>query len=158
MENRTKWDRKGEGTEMKRKELKGNLRKKEVNGRKKDRKGRKREGLRYFRKGISPRVTSPSDNFPSGSFPNVQFPKRQLSKGQVRPSDAPQAAMGAERYGQDGLGGRVRWLEHVGVGPSAAARTNLGSLRLENCTFCKFPIGKTSLGCCHLGKYPWESS
>ena len=46
----------------------------------------------------------PSDNFLSGNFANLKFPERQLSKGLVRPS-------------------KTR-------GPTAAARTNLGSYRL----------------------------
>ena len=37
-------------------------------------------------------------------------------------------------------------------GPSAAARTNLGSCRLENCTFGKLLIGKLPLGKRPLGK------
>ena len=54
--------------------------------------------------------TFPNDNFPSGNFPNVQFPKRQLPTGQVRPSEAPKAAMRDERRGLDGLGGRALYL------------------------------------------------
>ena len=44
-----------------------------------------------------PKGDFPSDNFPSGNFPNVKFPIRQLIKGKIRLSEAPQAAMGAER-------------------------------------------------------------
>ena len=51
--------------------------------------GHQKSDVRYFFKGF----------FPSGNFPNVKFPKRQLSKGYVRPSDAPQTAIGAERCG-----------------------------------------------------------
>ena len=57
--------------------------------------------------------------FSSGNFQNVQFTKRQFPKG------------GADCKG----------------GPSAAARPDLGSFRLGNCT-----IGKITLGCCCLGK------
>ena len=42
------------------------------------------------------------------------------------------------------------------MGPSAAARTDLGSIRLGNCTFGKLPLGKLPLGRIekmNLGKY-----
>ena len=73
-------------------------------------------------------ATSQMCNFQSGNFPNVQFPKRQLPKGQVKPSEAPQAAMGAKRYGQDGL---------VRMGWEVATWEN---------TLGKLPLGKNSLG------------
>ena len=59
------------------------------------------------------------------------------------PVEAPNAAMGV---------GRALRLEQA-RGPSTAARTNLGSCRSGNCTFrWQHP----NLGCCHLGKCPWE--
>ena len=76
----------------------------------------------------------------------MQFPKWQLPK--VRPSEAPQATIGAERCGKDGLGGQAPRLEQVGVS-SAAARTDLGSCRLGNCIH---------LGSCLSGKFPCEGS
>ena len=54
--------------------------------------------VKYFPKGIYLQVDFPSINFLNGNFPNVQYPK-----GQVRPSKAPQAAIGAECCGQDGI-------------------------------------------------------
>ena len=39
-------------------------------------------------------------------------------------------------------------------GPSAEARTYLGSYHLGNCTFGKLPLGKLSLGKLSLGKWP----
>ena len=48
-------------------------------------------------------------------IPNVQFPKRQLPKGQVRPSEAPQAAMK-----------RTSVATRKGWGPRAAVRTGWG--------------------------------
>ena len=48
-------------------------------------------------------------------IPNVQFPKRQLPKGQVRPSEAPKAAMK-----------RTSVANRIGWGPSAAVRTGWG--------------------------------
>ena len=50
--------------------------------------------IRYFPKAFS------KGQF--GNFLNMQFPMRQLPKGYVRPSEAPQAAMGvsAMRLGQ----------------------------------------------------------
>ena len=59
---------------------------------------------RHFPKGDS----QVRDSFHSGNFPNVRFPKRKLSKGQVRPSEAPQDAMGGRALR---LGGRVPRLE-----------------------------------------------
>ena len=50
-----------------------------------------------------PKGDFPNDNLLSGNFQIVEFPNRQLPKGQVMPSDAPQAAMGAERGGQNGI-------------------------------------------------------
>ena len=68
----------------------------------------------YFHKGFSPKGDFTSDNFPIGNFPNVQFSKQQLSKGMIRPSEAPQAAMGAERFGLDGLGAKCRDQNRLG--------------------------------------------
>ena len=69
------------------------------------------------------------------NLPNVQFQKWQLPKGQVRPSEAPQAAIETERCGQDGLGGRA--------------------LRLvQTWEVAAWEIAH--LGICPLGKYPWE--
>ena len=72
---------------------------------------------------------------------------------------------GGERCGKDVIWGRVPWLEHTGgralrqgrdMGPSAvagtywglsaAAKTDLGSCLLVNCTFRKLPLGKNPLG------------
>ena len=61
-------------------------------------------GVWYFPKGIFRRATSQVTIYKSGNFPNVQFPKRQLPNGQVRPSEAPQAAMRTKRCDQEGLG------------------------------------------------------
>ena len=80
--------------------------------------------VRYFPKGIFP-----SDNFPSGNFPNVQFLRRQLPKGYVRPSEAPQAAIGGRAM-------RLRWAWL----PSAAAKIGWGPI-----TFGKLPLGKNPL-------------
>ena len=44
-------------------------------------------------------------HFTQRHFPKGQYPKWQLTKGYVRPSETPEAAMGAERCGYDGLGG-----------------------------------------------------
>jgi len=41
----------------------------------------------------------PKGDFANGNFPDVQFPKRQLPNCYIRPSEAPPAAMGAERCG-----------------------------------------------------------
>ena len=74
----------------------------------------------------------PSGNFQRGNFPIVQFPKRQLPKGYVKTSElVPQAAMGW------GRALRLEWAR----GPSAAARTDLGSCRLGS-----FHLGNYSLG------------
>ena len=72
----------------------------------------------------------------------MQFLKWQLPK--VRPSEAPQATIGAERCGKDGLGGQAPRLEQVGVS-SAAARTDLGSSLGKLYTFGKLPLGKIPL-------------
>ena len=48
------------------------------------------------------------------NFPNVLFPNRQLPKGEVRPSEAPQAA----------VGGGSSAAARMGYEPSAAARTD----------------------------------
>ena len=87
-------------------------------------------GVRYFLKGIFPRVTSQVAifqvvtsqmcNFSSGNFPKVRL-------GPLRRSRLQQ-------------------------GPSAAARTDLGSCRLGNCTVGKLPLWKMPLGSCQLGK------
>ena len=82
-----------------------------------------------------------SDDFPSGNFPSVQFPK-----GQVRPSEAPQAAM-------EGRALRLGWTRGLSAaarpgcgGASAAAMNDLESYCLGNCTFGKLPLGKIPLG------------
>ena len=86
--------------------------------------------------------------FPSGNFPKVRL---------ALFGAAAQAAMGAKRCGQDELGGRGPRLEQA-WGPSATARTALGSCWLGNCPFkkislCKIPLGSCPLGKNHLGKY-----
>ena len=48
--------------------------------------------------------------------------------------------------------------DRLGRGQSAAARTDLGSCRLRNCTFGKLPLGKIPMGSCHLGEIQWEST
>ena len=85
-----------------------------------------------------PQGQHPNDSFLNGNFQMCNFPSGNFPK--VRPSEAPQATMGAERCGKDGLGGQAPRLEQAGL-PSAAARTDLGSCRL---------------GSCLLGKFPWE--
>ena len=85
---------------------------------------------------------------PMWQLPNVEFSKRQLPKGQIRPSEALQAAVRAEHYGYDGLGGRTPRQEH------AAPKTDFGSCRMANCTFEKLPLGKIPLGSCHLMEVP----
>ena len=88
---------------------------------------------RYFSKG----------DFPCGNFPNVQFPKRQLPKSQVRPSDAPQAAIGGRAL-------RLGWA----MGLSSEARTGLGA---EHCGLDRF--GKLPLGKLHIWKVDtWENT
>ena len=49
---------------------------------------------------------------------------------------------------------RLQWGTRAkrGWGPSAAARTDLGSCRLGNCTFGKLPLGKIPQESCHLRK------
>ena len=86
-------------------------------------------------------------HFPKGDFLNDNFPSVQFPKGQVRPSEAPQAAM-------EGLALRLGWARGLsaaarpgcGGGTSAAARNDLGSYCLRNCTFGKLPLGKIPFG------------
>ena len=108
---------------------------------------------RHFPKGDS----QVRDSFPSGNFPTVQFPKRKLSKGQVRPSEAPQDAMGgralrlgaecrgqnnmrAERCGWDRLGKLS--LRKFLIWEVATLENNLGKLPLE-----KNPLRKYLTSC-----------
>ena len=81
-----------------------------------------------------------------GRLPKYQFPNWELPKGQVRPSKAPQAAVGAEHFGQDELGGRTPRLEQAGA-------ECCGQDRLE-----KLSLGQHiwEVDSCHLGKYSWE--
>ena len=60
------------------------------------------------------------------------------SQGVGKASEAPQAGMGG--------------------GGSAAARTDLESCRMVNCTVGKLPFGKIPLGSCRLEKNLWEST
>ena len=43
-------------------------------------------------------------------------------------------------------------MTRTGWDPSAKTRTELGSCRLGNCTFVKWPLGKIPLGSRHLGQ------
>ena len=77
-------------------------------------------GVRYFPKGIFPRATSQVTisqvaTTQMCNFPSGNFPKVRL--GPLRRC-------------------RLKW------GPSAAARTDLGSCDLKNATFGKNPLGK----------------
>ena len=84
---------------------------------------------------ISQVGTSQMCNFPSGNFPKVRFDllRRQgLRLGWAR---GPNTATS------------------TGSGPSAGARTDLGSVPLGNCTFGKLPLGKIPSGSCL-----WEST
>ena len=60
--------------------------------------------------------------------------------------------MRADRRGFNGIEGRALWLEQA-TGPSAAARTDIGSCGLGNSTVGKLPLVKILLGSCSLGKY-----
>ena len=73
-------------------------------------------------------------NFPSGNFPKVRFDPLRRRRLQWGPSAAT----------------RIGWVLRLEQtrGPSFAARTGLGSYRLGNCKFGKFP----------LGKYSWEET
>ena len=92
-------------------------------------------------------------NFPSVNFPKVRLGplrRRRLIQGQaVRPEltrgpgTAARMDQGAEHCGQNGLGGRALRLEQY-IGQSAAARTDWGSCRLENCTSGKLTFGKST--------------
>ncbi len=89
---------------------------------------------RYFSEGIFPRATSQVTIsqvaiFQMYNFQNVQSPKRQLPKGWLRPSEAPQAAIGGRAM-------RLRWAWL----PSAAAKIGWGPI-----TFGKLPLGKNPL-------------
>ena len=77
------------------------------------------------------------NNFLCGNFPSGNVPKVRL--------EAPQAAMGAEYCGWDGLVGLALRLEQA-RGTSAVARSDLRSWRLGNLPFWKLPLGKLPLG------------
>ena len=92
----------------------------------------------------------PMGDFTSENFSNVKFPKWRLPKGQVRPSQAPQAAMGSERCSQDGLWVRKLRLKEVTL-----------TLRLEKSQeIAEFGVatGKITSVSCHLGKSLLEST
>ena len=78
-------------------------------------------------------------------LPKCAIPKLRLPKGQVRPSEEPQAAMGAECCGQDGLGGRALRLKQAG------RALRLGKTWDQSCRLGNFIVGKLP-----FGKYPWE--
>ena len=61
---------------------------------------------------LRPRIPTVLGIFPR-TFSQRINSKCQFPKGQVRPSEAPQAATRAERCGQDRLGGRAPLLEHA---------------------------------------------
>ena len=83
---------------------------------------------------ISQVTPSQMSNFPSDTFPNVQFPKKHLPKcpiSQVTPSQTlgffPEAFSRSSRTSLQSRR-RLQW-----GGPSAVARTDLGSCRLGKC-------------------------
>ena len=88
-----------------------------------------------------PKGDFPGDNFPSGNsqmcnFPSGNFPKVGLGPLRHRrlqwgPSAAAKVPSPATR---------------TSGGPSAAADIDIGSCRLVDCTFGKFPIRNNSLG------------
>ena len=77
------------------------------------------------------------------NFPNVQFPKQQLPKGYVRSSKAPQAAMGAERWGYDGKDRAMRQEQSAG-GRALGLGHSWEVTTWEN-TLGKLPLGKNPL-------------
>ena len=98
----------------------------------------------------------PKGDFPSINFPNVQFLKRQLPKGQVRPSEAPQAAMEgralwlgwARGRGQNRLGGGKH------CGQDRLCRLLHKKLHIWEVANWENTLGKLPLGKMPLGKYP----
>ena len=86
------------------------------------------------------------ENMVLGTFP-LGISQGRLPKGYVRPSQAPQAAMGTERWDQDGLGGRAPRLE----------QTWGRALRLgQTWEVAAWEIAH--LGSCHLGKILWGNN
>ena len=90
-------------------------------------------------------------NFQMVTFKMCNFPRGNLPK--VRLGQAFRGAAGCNE-------GRALWLGRATgppsaartfQGPSIAARTELGSFPLVNCTFGKLPLGKIP-----LENYPWE--
>ena len=82
-------------------------------------------------------------HFPKGKwhFSKRQLPKFSISQRLCLPSEAPGAKMEAQCWDYGRLERRALQLEQTRV-PSAAARTNMGSYLLENCTLGMLPIGK----------------
>ena len=90
-------------------------------------------GVRHFPKSIFT-----SGNFPSENFPSVNFPSGKTS----------------QRLGLTWWGCRSMH-DQAAMGGSAAARTDLGSWHLENCTFGKLILRKLLSP---LGKFLWENT
>ena len=89
---------------------------------------------------ISQVTTFQMCNIPSGNFPKVRLGTLRRRKLQWCRALRLVRARGPNAVAKTG------W------GPSAAARTDLGSCCMGNFTFGKLPLGKIPLGCCHLGK------
>ena len=87
------------------------------------------------------------DTFPKAFF-QVENSKWQLLKCVISQAATSQK-LGTLGNGDRSLQGWVRGpsaADRTCLRPSAAARTDLGSCRLKNCTFGKLPLGKNSLG------------
>ena len=116
----------------------------------------RKHGARYFPRAFYqgrlpkwqfPQVTTfQLCNFPSGNFPKVMIGLWDVS-----------GCNGNQALWLGWARGRAPRLEQAG-GPSAAARTDLGSCRLKKCIFRNLPFGTIPLGSCHLRKCLLEST